>query len=279
MPHLRKQVSREDGLVPVTEDAEGESSGNNEEASPQASPQLRDEPGRHTRPQSQFLSMADGTEIEVDCNTWFPVEHLASVKIEMRHIYNPSIEDGVWAIKEFGGFWTKTMDLNVSPDSVVLQDDQSHKELSRHSIGDITQTGVLLDEEDFGDVFCFITKHNNHHKVHIFQVLEGFETVFDPSQRRPVTKSLPTDFQARLMARECPCVSGNSARGGCAAPPRAPPPSKGAASLPRSQCAHATPLDMPRLLYPSVAPSAASPPLAVRNTTLHRPRRFAGPHH
>jgi len=112
---------------------------------------------------------------QVDDKTWFPVEHLASVTIEMKQIYSPTVEDGVWAIKEFGGFWTKTMDLNISIEGVILQNDQSHQELQRHPVASVASTGCLLDDEDFGDLFCFITKHSSHHQV---RSLAGKRTCF-----------------------------------------------------------------------------------------------------
>jgi hypothetical protein len=60
--------------------------------------------------------------VEWDLNTWFPVEHLASVEIPIDHVPVPAPEDGLHVIKDQGGMWTKNMKLNISPHGVQLKE-------------------------------------------------------------------------------------------------------------------------------------------------------------
>eukprot|EP00912_Choanoflagellata_sp_UC4_P000836 UC4_evm1s514 len=111
---------------------------------------------------------------EFNEKTWFSVEHLASIPIQKQYIAEPTPEDGLWAVKEFGGMWTKNMSIQINSAGVILADpDNSNQKLAMHRIEEITQSAAILDDEDFGDLTAYVTEHKKNSVVHIFQTRES----------------------------------------------------------------------------------------------------------
>ena len=133
----------------------------------------------------------------------FCVEHLASVPILTKETQQPTILDGLNVVKGRGGFWTKIVVLTVTPDGVELHDPESNvssteprgQHVAVYPIERIAQMDCVIDDEDFGDMFCFVTYHKVQHVIHVFQC-----GTFNITPKH-VQTTLNPQKQARLMTR------------------------------------------------------------------------------
>lgn len=99
--------------------------------------------------------------------------------------------------------WTQNMKLNISSKGVLLQENSGTEIIGTYHIQDIVRIGYILKDEDFGDLFSFITvKPNEMGKVvHLFQCLKMTRAKIDPETNMRYRELLPTSFQARALVK------------------------------------------------------------------------------
>lgn len=137
---------------------------------------------------------------DIDEETLFGAEHLHSVEIPFKDLAEPSLDIALWFVKEHGGMWTKNVNIQFTSQGVMAYDLDNERNSRFFHMSTIIDSQHIVGDEDFGDMFCFITRHKRSHIVHLFQV--NHTPWHAPSSHRgsPTKKkrrSSPSSFQVR----------------------------------------------------------------------------------
>jgi hypothetical protein len=102
--------------------------------------------------------------------------------------------------------WTKQIELSIQPDSVQLRDLLPRHGpsatppplLAEYPIKTIVKASFVLRDEDFGDLFAFVSAARKAHIVHVFQCKSMSRMTVDADTNMERRNNMPPSFQVCL---------------------------------------------------------------------------------